>query len=969
MRIDFRFIFALILSGIPLAAFGQAGDVVLHTGVPVEEVFPNSINIAHAELGGVLSTNAEPLDDPQYRLEYINDGLSGDVGANLNPSSGWAAEVDPEKPADLVVSFHDERQARIAGFAITTWRWTTTLASRFEVFVSNSGRDGPWEEVGESLGMVEEFGPQSFRFESPVTATHMLFRLYETPYASTFHLAEIEVFEAPASETSPSIIADFRANLVAPGLGGALIRFSAPSGGGFVDTIIDGDVTTAWVASGNEPRRITAAFKDNKVALVEEIELVVPADADQALWPSRIAIEVSQSNSPAIGFEPAGESTLQWDGTVARVRLASPTLARYLRLTINPGADVDTALAELRVFEPIGSGYQPVYVPGRVEPSGAKRPSRDSSTFVTNEAEPNDLPSQARPLLPGDSVAGILVPRTDIDRYLVDADQALDTDLHLTVETLSGVAANMIAVDAEGQKYDLTGPNSVKTGGETKLVLPMRSYEVEIARASTSNLVLVFDNSGSMRDRVDDLYAAATEFINQKRDDEDIALVKFAAGVEQISDFSTDAAELATRLEGSLVPAGDTALYDGLIAAIEALQGREGDRGIVLISDGANTAGNASVHDAWRVLEESGIRLYAIGLGDQLDIHASVTGLGSTPNRLLDMWSRFSGGSYFRAPTSDQLADVYQQISAEIREGTRYRLRADLVEVEYGALQVVATAGILPGENDPVIELILDASGSMREQKRKIDGRLKIDVAKDTLIDVVNSLPESAVVGLRTYGHRVREGEEYDCVDVELVHPHQRLDREALIGSILSINPLGTTPIYTALLFAWGDLKELPEGPKLVVLVTDGKAECREPGEIVGLARTLKANGFDLRVNVVGFALADLDTKAVMTEVAEATDGRFFDAQDAESLSAAIRQSFGDVAYEVLDANGDVVATAKIGDETIRLRADSYGVRVLTAGQPLIWDNVAVGTKSVTVMDVQRTGNETLAFFEQRKVE
>jgi len=216
---------------------------------------------------------------------------------------------------------------------------------------------------------------------------------------------------------------------------------------------------------------------------------------------------------------------------------------------------------------------------------------------------------------------------------------------------------------------------------------------------------------------------------------------------------------------------------------------------------------------------------------------------------------------------------------------------------------------------------------------------------------------------------KLREGEEYDCVDVELLNPHQRLDRKALIASILGITPLGTTPIYNALLFAWGDLKELPEGPKLVVLVTDGKAECRESEEILGLVRSLKANGFDLRVNVVGFALADLDTKAVMTEVAEASGGRFFDAQDARSLSAAIRQSFGDVAYEVLDAKGAVVADAHVGDETVRLRAGSYSVRVLMAGQPLIWDSVAVGAKSLTVMDVRRESDSVTAYFSKSSME
>lgn len=968
MRIVARSALVLILTGIGCSAFAQESGVTQHTGVPVEEVFPNSVNIAHAELGGVFATSAEPLEDQRYLLRHINDGLNGDVSGNLNPSNGWGAAVDPDKPVELIVSFHQGRVAEIDGFAITTWRWTTTLASRFDVFASREGIDGPWLQVGKDLGMEQLYGPQSFRFDDPVSASHLWFRLHETPYASSFHLAEIEVFETPATEAGPSIIADLRANILAPGLGGALVRFPAPSGSRFVDTIIDGDAATAWDATGDEPRTITAAFNNSKIALLDEIEFVAPAELDRALWPARVAIEVSQASSPVEGFNPLGETPLQWEGNVALLNFDDPVSARYLRLMINPGMDSDTALAELRVFEAMKPDYQPVFVSGRIAPAAAEAIGRDATTFATNEDEPNDLSSQARAFSPGDVVAGIVKPRTDVDRYLIDAGAGRDAELHLTLRSLSGVAANMVAIDDSGNVFDLHGPNGTLGGGQAKLVLPAGKYEVVIDRPPTSNLVLLFDDSGSMNDRVDDLYAAANEFISLKRDDEDIALVKFAYSTKKISDFASDASELTARLKGSLIAGGDTALYDGLIAAIDVLRDRAGDRGIVLISDGANTAGEASVQEAWRALQESGIKLYAIGLGDQLDIHASVRGLGSTPNRLLDMWSRASGGRYFRAPTSDQLADVYKQISAELREETRYRLGADLVEVEYGALQLVATAGILPGENDPVIELILDASGSMREQKRKIDGRLKIDVAKDTLVDIVNNLPDSAVVGLRTYGHRVREGQELACSDVELVHPHRPLDRSALIDSILSIEPLGTTPIYTALLLAWGDLTDFTDGPKAVVLVTDGKAECREPREIIGLARSLKANGFDLRFNIVGFALASDETKAVMTEIAQATDGRFFDAQDADTLNAALRQSFGDVAYEVLDANGAVVADARIGDDTVRLRAGSYSVRVLMAGQPLIWDDVAVGGNSLTLMDVQRDGDSVRAFFSESAI-
>jgi hypothetical protein len=39
----------------------------------------------------------------------------------------------------------------------------------------------------------------------------------------------------------------------------------------------------------------------------------------------------------------------------------------------------------------------------------------------------------------------------------------------------------------------------------------------------------------------------------------------------------------------------------------------------------------------------------------------------------------------------------------------------------------------------PQIELILDASGSI---KRKIDGRMMMDAAKDAMLQIIKSLPD-----------------------------------------------------------------------------------------------------------------------------------------------------------------------------------------------------------------------------------
>ena len=69
---------------------------------------------------------------------------------------------------------------------------------------------------------------------------------------------------------------------------------------------------------------------------------------------------------------------------------------------------------------------------------------------------------------------------------------------------------------------------------------------------------------------------------------------------------------------------------------------------------------------------------------------------------------------------------------------------------------------------------ILDASGSMWGQ---VEGKAKIVIAKEVLIDLFEDLPQGLNVGLVAYGHR-RKG---DCNDVEELVPLSVLDKQNLI--------------------------------------------------------------------------------------------------------------------------------------------------------------------------------------------
>jgi hypothetical protein len=248
------------------------------------------------------------------------------------------------------------------------------------------------------------------------------------------------------------------------------------------------------------------------------------------------------------------------------------------------------------------------------------------------------------------------------------------------------------------------------------------------------------------------------------------------------------------------------------------------------------------------------------------------------------------------------------------------------------------------------IELILDASGSM---KRAIDGRPMIDTAKSVLSDIVRQLPGDMRVALRVYGHRVPEGRPGACQNSELVFPFAKLNRPVLLSKIAAVRALGTTPIAYSLQQVASDVGRTP-GEKMIVLVTDGKEECG--GDPAAAVSALTAQGIKVKLNIVGFALADTALKADLRRLAELTRGQFVEAKDAQSLRAAIEQSLA-VPFDALDATGAKVADGVTGRTVTDLPEGIYTIRV-RAEKPIDVEGVRIEAQKTTAVEMRKEGEE-----------
>lgn len=178
--------------------------------------------------------------------------------------------------------------------------------------------------------------------------------------------------------------------------------------------------------------------------------------------------------------------------------------------------------------------------------------------------------------------------------------------------------------------------------------------------------------------------------------------------------------------------------------------------------------------------------------------------------------------------------------------------------------------------------LLLDSSGSMAEPAGH--GETRIVAARKALTDVVHSLPATAQVGLRVFGATVfSRSDPGACTDSQQVVAPGTDNRAQLLSAIGDYRPYGETPIPSALRQAAADLGS--EGPRSIVLVSDGESTCRPDPCVV--ARELSRQGVDLQIDVVGLSVSGA-ARAQLQCVAEAGNGQYYDADSAADIESRI---------------------------------------------------------------------------------
>ncbi len=177
--------------------------------------------------------------------------------------------------------------------------------------------------------------------------------------------------------------------------------------------------------------------------------------------------------------------------------------------------------------------------------------------------------------------------------------------------------------------------------------------------------------------------------------------------------------------------------------------------------------------------------------------------------------------------------------------------------------------------------LVLDASGSMRA---KIDGKTKMDIAKQVVGSIIKTWKPEDELGLIAYGHR----EKGSCTDIEVLREASPLDAADYMKAVKGLNPKGKTPMTAAVKMAAESL-QFTEKKATVILVSDGIETCDlDPCTV---ADELEKLGVNLTVHTVGFGLDDKGAVAQLKCLAENTGGTFSTANNADELQKALKKT------------------------------------------------------------------------------
>jgi Ca-activated chloride channel family protein len=214
-------------------------------------------------------------------------------------------------------------------------------------------------------------------------------------------------------------------------------------------------------------------------------------------------------------------------------------------------------------------------------------------------------------------------------------------------------------------------PTTVLVGGKPSSTLTEQSFKVlddgkpvtlakfEYVKNLPLSIGLAVDTSGSMKPRMDEAQKAGAQFLqNILKKGDKAFLVSFDKEPRMVQRWSPKLADMHAGL-AKLRAEETTALYDAVVYALYNFLGVKGQKALVLISDGKDTASKFTFDQAVEYARRTAVPIYGVGIGikgNEMDVRYKLSRLASE-----------TGGAVYYIEQARDLERVYSEIESELR--------------------------------------------------------------------------------------------------------------------------------------------------------------------------------------------------------------------------------------------------------------------------------------------------------------
>lgn len=243
-------------------------------------------------------------------------------------------------------------------------------------------------------------------------------------------------------------------------------------------------------------------------------------------------------------------------------------------------------------------------------------------------------------------------------------------------DEVAGRATVFVVVQDQGGQslldFDFNAYNFVVTLNPATVPLTLDPAVTSLDRLTVGDSVvaLVIDSSGSMeattetgQTRMQVAKEAAKLFVSLMQPTDRTAVVDFDSQARTVQALTDDQALLNAAID-TFAASGATNIGGAVGEAVRAVGSRPGRRAAILLTDGDDTVDtveggpdvwlndpSSSRNQALELVEQAGLRLYTVGLGD---------GLTDTGIADLQLFASRTGGRFFQAPTAASLRSAFQ---------------------------------------------------------------------------------------------------------------------------------------------------------------------------------------------------------------------------------------------------------------------------------------------------------------------